>query len=492
MVEKTMPNWLYQRAFLTPDRIALEFNQQSMTFKELHDQAMKVARKLATLHVRKGDYVAFLLENSIETVTLIRALEYIGAIIVPLNHRLTPTELRYQLLDSGASLVVYAERFAMNAREAASAEAKIKTIEIKELLNLIESPFQMRKEIHLHDVHTIMYTSGTTGSPKGVILTYSNHWWSAIGSSLNLGLHANDRWLCVVPMFHMSGLSILMRNVIYGIPVLIHDRFEPNRVNESIQAEGVTIVSVVSAMLTTMVHTLTEPYPDTFRCMLLGGGPAPQPLLEACVKKNIPVFQTYGMTETASQFVTLSAEYMLTKLGSAGKPLFQSQLKIDVAGREAAPHEVGEIVVKGANVTNGYLHRPVDTAQAIKDGWLYTGDLGYVDEDGFLYVLDRRSDLIISGGENIYPAEIEATLLSHPAILEAGVTGMPHDKWGQVPLAFVVTHKDTQLTAEALQAFCEEKLAPYKVPKEIHFVAELPRNGANKLLRRKLLQLREE
>ena len=485
---ETMPNWLYKRASLTPNRTAIEFEQKRYTFLELHQEAETLARKLKAIS-ETPKTVACLLENGPHTVALIHALSYIGAVIVPLNTRLTASEIEYQLRDSNAGILVYDDVFREKAVNA-SKNIDMQAISFEKLAQSEEADFEIRKEIDLNSQHTIMYTSGTTGFPKGVILTYGNHWWSAIGSSLNLGLYEHDKWLCCVPMFHMSGLSIVFRSVIYGIPIVIHKSFQPEKANEAILHQGVTIASVVSAMLSRMLDALETNYPSTFRCMLLGGGPAPLPLLEACTKRNIPVYQTYGMTETASQIATLSSEYMLKKIGSAGKPLFHSQLKIMKDGREAHPNEIGEIVVKGPTVTKGYLGREKETKEAIKDGWLYTGDLGYLDDDGFLYVLDRRSDLIISGGENIYPAEIESVLLSHPDVVEAGVTGIDDETWGQVPIAFVVTK--TKMSEQNLLQFCEQKLARYKLPKCIHFVKQLPRNSANKLLRRELLKLLPE
>lgn len=248
-------------------------------------------------------------------------------------------------------------------------------------------------------------------------------------------------------------------------------------------------MSVVSNMLTRMLEELgSEPrYPQAFRCMLLGGGPAPLALLQACVERGIPVMQTYGMTETCSQFATLSPQYMLSKLGSAGKPLFQSELRIMSDGVQLPAGEAGEIVVYGPNVTSGYYNRPDE--DSLREGWLHTGDIGYVDEEGFLYVLDRRKDLIISGGENVYPAEIEAVLISHPDVLEAGVTAIDDEQWGQRPLAFVVLVAGKLFHVEQLQAYCADKLAKYKLPAAIHCVVELPRNAAGKLLRRELLKL---
>ncbi|MFL6556734.1 MAG: o-succinylbenzoate--CoA ligase, partial [Bacillus sp. (in: firmicutes)] len=312
--------------------------------------------------------------------------------------------------------------------------------------------------------------------------------WSSTGSALNLGTVESDCWLCSVPLFHISGFSILMRSVIYGMPIVLHEHFEVERSIIDIQLKRVTIMSVVGMMLSQIVEALEDKrLPDFFRCMLLGGGPAPLPLLEACVKKDIPVFQSYGMTETSSQIVTLAPEDSLQKLGSAGKPLFPSQLRIVLENGETAKAGMpGEIVVKGANVTPGYLNRPEVTEEKILNGWLYTGDIGYVDEQGFLYVKDRRSDLIISGGENIYPAELEAVLLAHPDVMDAGVTGIEDKKWGQVPVAFIVRKQGTNLSVEELLRFCMERLAKYKMPKAVYFTKQLPRNAAKKLLRREL------
>jgi O-succinylbenzoic acid--CoA ligase len=343
-------------------------------------------------------------------------------------------------------------------------------------------------------VHTVIYTSGTTGRPKGALLTYGNHWWSAIGSALNLGTHDDDCWLAILPLFHVGGLSILMRGVIYGVRVIVHDAFDPAAANTAIDHEGVTIVSVVSAMLGRMLDERGDrPYPSTLRCVLLGGGPAPLPLLERCARHGVPVVQTYGLTETCSQVATLAPADALRKLGSAGKPLLPTEVRIerlDGSGGTAPAGEPGEIVVRGPTVTPGYLGRTDATAAALRDGWLHTGDAGYVDAEGYLYVVDRREDLIISGGENVYPAEVEAILLAHPAIAEAGVTGLADPRWGQVPVAAIVPRPGGPLWGSldeaAVLAFCAERLARYKVPVRVRFVPALPRNAAGKLLRREL------
>jgi O-succinylbenzoic acid--CoA ligase len=220
--------------------------------------------------------------------------------------------------------------------------------------------------------------------------------------------------------------------------------------------------------------------------MLLGGGPAPRPLLERCARLGVPVSQTYGLTETASQVATLPPQDALRKLGSAGLPLLPTEVRIERDDMPAGPGEVGEIVVRGPSVTPGYLDRPDATARAWRGGWFHTGDLGRLDEEGYLYVLDRRDDLIVSGGENVYPAEVEAVLLAHPAVADAGVVGVPHAEWGQVPVAVVQRRAGTAVTPEELIAHCAARLAKYKVPAAIHWQDALPRNAAGKLLRRVL------
>lgn len=486
-----VPNWLKKRSELTPDRIALEFNDHSYSFLDLHSRANTWASALYKKGIKKGDTVGLLAGNHPDSIFILHALFYLGARVVLLNSRMTENELKFQLDDSDASFLISEQKF----------KDQVQFLKKNRLIAYLKEDFKesdwpeapILDEFDLEETATIMYTSGTTGKPKGVLQTFGNHWWSAIGSVLNLGLHEKDTWLCTVPIFHISGLSILMRSVIYGIRIVLHDSFNEKKVNDDIMNKGITIISVVTAMLNRMLSELgSQEYPNAFRCMLLGGGPAPKSLLDDCKVKNIPVYQTYGMTETSSQIVTLSPEYSMDKLGSAGKPLFPSEIYIELDGKKAPANQAGEIVVKGPNVTKGYYNRTRETKKALQNGWFYTGDIGYLDEEGFLFVLDRRSDLIISGGENIYPAEIEGVLSRHPYVFEAGVTGFPDSKWGQVPYAFVVLTHENSVTEADMIEFCQMFLASYKTPKRVLFVPELPRNGSNKLLRRELRKLLEE
>jgi O-succinylbenzoic acid--CoA ligase len=501
-----MPNWLARQATLSPGKLALIAGEVRWTFAELESRARKLAQELARLGVGTGDRVAVLCQNGAHLVTLIHALMKRGAVLVPFNVRLSVSELAWQVQDVKPHLFFYD---AAHERKAAGLLERFSDLKAVQLEQVLEGRPLLRQtghrdhsgarhsecESHIlehldrNQVHCIIYTSGTTGKPKGAMLTYGNHWWSATGSALNLGNLPDDRWLACVPLFHVSGLSILMRSVILGIPMVLLPGFDPDEVNRVIEEEKVTIISVVSNMLRRMLEAQgNRPYPSHLRCVLLGGGPAPRTLLEACAERGIPVVQTYGMTETASQVVTLPPHEALRKLGSAGKPLFPVELRIASDGEETAPGEVGEILIRGPNVTAGYFGRPEETAKAIRDGWLHTGDLGYLDDEGFLYVLDRRHDLIISGGENVYPAEVEAVLSAHPHIVEAGVVGVPDEQWGQVPVAVVRVRDGVELDEQAVIAFCRERLASYKVPRKICRTEQLPYNASGKLVRHQLRQ----
>ncbi|WP_460039693.1 o-succinylbenzoate--CoA ligase [Thermaerobacter litoralis] len=583
-----MPDWLHRQAELQPGGLALlvagdpapSHGEHPWTFAALDAAATALAERLRAAGIGPGDRVAVLAGNEPGYVVLIHALIRAGAVLVPLNVRLTPAELAWQVADSGAAWLIagrgYGEAAAAVATAAGAAAATAGPAATAEPMATVgpmatdepatgqparspsptgqpprvlaladlagdllppppaaspqgravpaageagssgsvgvpgsAPPAGTGRGIDLAAPHCIIYTSGTTGRPKGAVLTYGNHFWSAVQSALNLGLHRDDRWLCCVPLFHVSGLSIVFRSVIYGIPMVLHPRFDPAAVNGSIERDRVTVISVVATMLQRMLDERgPRPYPDHLRCVLLGGGPAPRPLLEACAARGIPVVQTYGMTETASQFATLAPADALRKLGSAGKPLFFNRLRIvDERGRDLPPRQVGEIVVQGPTVSPGYHHRPDATARAWRDGWFHTGDLGYVDEEGYLYVADRRHDLIISGGENVYPAEIESVLMAHPAVEEAGVVGVPDPEWGQVPVA-VVRLRSPATTGgstagpdqgeaagrasleEALLRFCAERLARYKVPRRVLFTTQpLPRTASGKLQRHRLRPL---
>lgn len=472
------PNWILQRAYLTPLRNALTYNEQTWTFQQLNELSIQRASQLTALGIKQGDRIAIMGPSKPALVIMIYACMHLQCEMVMLNRRLSQAEIAYQLEDSEAVVVLIADE------DIEKLPSYVPHLLFSAIEKGTEASIEITKEWSLHQTISIMYTSGTTGFPKGVRQTVGNHQASATSSVLNIGLQADDAWLCAVPLFHISGFSILVRSLLYGNKVQLYDYFDVEAISQNIIDGDVTHMSVVAVTLERILHTLEQRKAQAspqFKLMLAGGGPVPVEYLKRAQALHLAVAQTYGMTETSSQTATLASEDAMSKIGSAGKPLFFNQIRI----AEPNINGEGEICIRGPHVTPGYIGRFAQKSATI-DGWLYTGDIGYLDDEGYLFVIDRRADLIISGGENIYPAEIENVLLTHPAVKEAGVCGIEDEEWGQVPIAFVVL-KD-QIQIDQLLAFCQKFLARYKIPKKIIITDELPRNGANKLLRRKLKQ----
>lgn len=476
-----IPNFLLERVRLSPNRIAVATDTEEITFKELHERVLDFAGRLHNQGIESGNHVSVLMKNSIDFIVTVFALHYIGAIAILLNTKLSQDEIIYQLENSDTNFLVIDVHNPFT-----KIPERINLLKINEIHSYESKTINIKETFEIDEVATMMFTSGTTGFPKAVLQTYSNHLNSAISSLLNLGLNQNDVWLVCLPMFHVGGLSTVYKSAIYGMKIVLLDKADANAILDCINKHKVTIISVVTKVLNDLLSIKHKPGLNKIRAALLGGGPAPLPLLQKAQIKNVPVYQTYGMTETCSQIATLSPEYMLSKIGSAGKALFGCALEIRHSGERCLSGVVGEIVVKGPNVSKGYYKMSQSNESS---DFFYTGDLGYLDEDGFLYVVDRRSDLIISGGENIYPAEIESILLSHPDIIEAGVVGKEDNTWGKVPIAFIVANSLNQPSNEEVIEFCKGKLAGYKIPKEVYYVKQLPRNATNKLVRRELLKL---
>jgi O-succinylbenzoic acid--CoA ligase len=486
-------DWLAQRARTSPERLALAAGPRRWSFRQLDAAATRMARELAAAGVAAEGRVAVLMRNGGCFVAATHALGKLGAIMVPLHPKFTPAELTPLLEEAGAASLVCDGALADRAQAAAAALPGLRRVVAADPDPVAGAGAKRRPTAalppdarSLSSVQCVVYTSATSGRAKGVRLTYGNHWWSAVGNALHLGLHRDDCWLACLSLCRIGGLAILWRSVIYGIPVVLHEAFDPDAVNREIDGGRVTLVSLVPVMLQRVLDARgRRPFPHTLRAILLGGAPAPQGLLEACARRGVPVAPTYGLTETASQVATLAPDEAASRIGSAGRAVFPSEIRIAAPGGSEAPAgETGEILVRGPVVMQGYDGRPDETAEALEGGWLHTGDLGYLDGDGYLYVIDRRTDLIVSGGENVYPAEVEQVLHCHPAVEAACVVGAPDARWGRAVVAAVQLRPGARASAEAITAFCRERLAGYKIPKRIWFVDEIPRSSGGKLLRR--------
>lgn len=481
----TFPDPLAYRARLEPDRPAVESRGQRLTFGELDQRARAVGRRMAGLGVRPGNRVALVLHNGLPFVVLVHALARLQAVCVPLHTRLAAPELRWRLEDCEPELVVTEPGLYQLAREAGWPRIVCVDPDHPELL-----PESHPETVALGDryargaVQGVLYTSATTGEPKGVQLTFANHLWNALASHLHLGGSPEDPWLVVLPFYHVGGLAVLWRGVLSGALVVVHDRFDPELFNREVD-RGVAYTSVVPTMLMRVLEARgRRPVPATLRAVLVGGGPVPAELVRQAAAAGWPVAPTYGLTEAASQVTTLHPRLATLHPDSAGLPVWPVRVR---AGPSEA--EASEILVAGPTVMKGYFRRPQATAQALRGGWLHTGDVGYVDPDGCLHVLDRREDLILTGGENVYPAEVEAVLRSHPAVAQAAAVGIPDPQWGQRVVAFVQPEPGPPPRAEDLAAYCRARLAGFKVPRRVWIVSELPRSGLDKVNRK---ALREE
>jgi o-succinylbenzoate---CoA ligase len=438
-----LDNWLAQRAQTSPERTALVADVSALTYDELESEATSVARRLAGRGARRGATVALSMPPGRDAVVLLHALMKLGAVVLPLDPRLAQTEREAILEAEGPALVV----------------------ESLQSLTATEADLPLLGEHDLNQIHCRILTSGTSAGPRPVGLTYGNHVWSAVGSAFNLGVDPDDRWLCCLPLSHVSGLSIVMRSVIYGTTAVVQPRFEVDAAAEALEDGTITLVSLVATMLSRLLAAgvnLSRP-----RAILVGGGPVPSEALEEAAGRGARVVQTYGLTEAASQVTTLTPADAPRKLGSAGRALLTTHLRISD----------GEILVQGPTVAPGC---------ADADGWLHTGDLGRIDEEGFLYVEDRIDDLIVSGGEKVVPSEVEAVLLRHPEVAEAAVVGRDDPEWQQAVTAVVVPREGARLEAEELRRHCAASLGRHKVPKRIELASELPRTQSGKLLRRAL------
>lgn len=499
-------DWLRWRALATPGKLAVRFGGRSVDYAALDGLADQMAGGLAARGLRPGDRVAALVDNSVEAIALIHAAARVGAVLAPLNTRLTAPERERQLRLAAPALVVFddggtpldgrSEEMDGPPTPAGAGTAMLAT-ETVEFSGLVEEGKSFggpngagRAGQHVSretQLQSIIFTSGTTGRPKGVQVSFGNHFWSSVASAYRLGVNTEDRWLSCLPLYHVGGLAVVFRSCLYGTAVILEQGFDTDRFRLCLREDRVTLTSLVP----TMLYRLLERFPgldlpESLRMVLLGGAAAAPELLTAAREAGVPVATTYGMTETASQVATSLPADVHRKPASVGRPLLFTELRIVDGGGEPLPEgESGEIAVRGPQVTTGYYLDPEATDSALRGGWLYTGDMGLLDAEGDLTVVQRRAELIVSGGENIYPAEVEAALRAHSAVADVCVVGLPDAEWGQRCAAAVQLRDGESVSTEALLAFSRTRLAGYKQPRPrfVKFLDALPRTGSGKTAR---------
>jgi len=500
-MQHNIAGWLSKRAWISGDHPAVADPFSSCTYAELNDRCGRLATGLERLGVRPGDRVAGLLYNGTQFLELMFAAARLGAIFVPLNYRLSAAELGFILDDAGARVLFHHHELAssVGALDPAATPARVIDAgggtdgegrqDYERLIDDAGEPAPLAA-VGPDDVAMMMYTSGTTGRPKGAMLSHANTYWNAIQSIGRIPIHRHDRLLVVAPMFHIGGLGVFALPGIYiGAALFIRPTFDPVDALEVIARERITAKFGVPAMWQAIQGVLKQQdYPtDSLELAVTGGSPCPIPVLRFFQERGMSFVEGFGLTETAPTATILDPEDAVRKNGSVGYPaMFMELAIVDEQDREVARGERGELVLRGPNVFKGYWNRPEATAEALRGGWFHTGDIACLDDEGFVYIVDRKKDMLISGGENVYPAEVEQVLYEHPQVADAAVIGVPDPRWQEVPRAIVVPREAGKVTEDDLIDFCRQHLAKFKTPKSVVFVEELPRSATGKVLKREL------
>jgi fatty-acyl-CoA synthase len=480
-------SWPARRARKTPHRTALIHEDRAVTYAQLDDRVNRLAQVLRGRGIRRGDRVAYLGPNHPAYLETLFAAGLIGAVFVPLNTRLTAPELRHQLDDSGSSLVLSA-RYAQIADIGDAVEVLRAEGDEYEAMLAAAAPEHQDEPVGPDDLCLIMYTSGTTGRPKGAMLTHGNMTWNCLNVLVDVDVSTDEVTLVSAPLFHIAALGMTcLPTLLKGGTVVLESAFEPARALSLVARHRITCLFGVPAMYEMLADEPGWEQADlsSLRNLLCGGAPVPARTIRRYLDRGLAFVQGYGMTEAAPGVLLLDRRDVHEHAGSAGVPQFFTDVRLVTAdGEPAGVGEPGEVLVSGPNVTPGYWHRPEDSRAAFRDGsWFRSGDIATVDDDGYIRLVDRLKDMIISGGENIYPAEVEDALLEHPDIAECAVFGVPDEKWGEVGRAVVVLKAGRECDGAGILAHLHGRLARYKIPKTVVFAESLPRSGAGKLLK---------
>lgn len=495
---------LSKRAELTPDRPAMLDIHTGVeyTYRQLNERANRLANFLRSLGVEKGDRVSILAQNSIHYVDLLYGLGKIGAILAPLNWRLTAKELTYIADDCRPKVMIcgpeYVDVLAEVREEldfpivvSIEGAAIDDAIVYEDGVARVDAAEPERPMLTGEDIYCILYTSGTTGRPKGAMISHRQVLWNNINTAISWGLGADDISPVMTPMFHAGGLFIFLTPLFYvGGKILLARSFDSEVSLEFIQRERCTVVLGVPTLFQMWMKSPAFPRADFrhVRYFVSGGAPCPVSLIKAWREaKGGYLHQGYGLTEVGVNCFTMTDEESVRKVGSVGKPIFHSRMRIvDEDGRDVTRGQTGELIIYGPHVCSGYWRNPEATREALKDGWFYTGDMARQDEEGYYYLAGRYKDMIISGGENVYAAEVESVFLEHQAVGEAALIGTPDEKWGEVGLLVVVPRAGHAVTAEELIEFGRARLARYKVPKHVIFADSLPYSPYGKVMKAEL------
>jgi fatty-acyl-CoA synthase len=497
-------DWIQRHAERTPDKLALvdAHTGRELSYAALNERANRLASFFTKeLGLQRGDRVSILAKNSAEYYEILFACSKTGIILNTLNWRLAPPELAYILNDCEPRLLIYEPEFSGTIDEL------VKSFNFEYILVMADSisrgEYAYEKalasgspdnfdspRLTYDDIWAIIYTSGTTGRPKGAQVTYGNFFYNAVGMGRAIDLTSEDVNINVLPTFHIGGLGLYAGPTFHaGGTVVVMRAFEPDKFLSLIEQWQATVFLLVPS-----IYLMLEQFPDldkydlsSVKSWASGGSSLPAALVQRYAERGIIVQQGFGMTETGPTVFIITKGNAVRKAGSVGKPVLHTDVCIqDREGNILGPNEVGELCIRGGNVTTGYWNRPEATEEAIVDGWLHSGDAAKYDEEGFYYIVDRWKDMYISGGENVYPAEVESVIYEHPAVAEVAIIGVPHPKWQEVGKAIVVVKEGHSITAEEIIEFCQGKLAKFKIPKSVAFVDALPRTAAGKVLKREL------
>lgn len=479
-----LSTWIERHAAFQPRKAAIRFEQHAIDYVTLAQRVRGAAGMLAKAGVVEGDRVAYLGLNRPEMIELVFACARLGAMLVPLNWRLAPPEHAYILENAEPRLIVVEQGY--RAGIESSLPAVVLGNELEHWPEAGDAPANGDPDSAI----LLVYTSGTTGKPKGAVLTQDAILCNALMSVHAHDLGSGDRVLTVLPMFHVGAMNIQTLPALHaGAEVVMHRRFDPGATLGAIAEHRPSLLVLVPATIAAMIEHPAWKTTDLscLRMVTTGSSIVPTRLIQAFHERDVPVIQVYGSTETAPTAAYLRAEQARVHVGSTGLPGLHCEIRIQTAdGKDAAPGERGEILVRGRNVMREYWRDPAATADALKDGWFHTGDVAHHDEDGFIHVDERKKDVIISGGENVYPAELEDVLLEDPNVVEAAVVARPHPRWGEEPVAVVVPRTGAALQGAAILGRFNGRLARFKHPRDVVFVERLPRNAMGKVLRYEL------